>query len=176
MQASDGTGYASNLANRIFEAQNMLEAKPKDSVMQKFDTEFLFNAPEIYVFAACRHIVEQVLTIQGQANAGEISASRYREWVNPLFLQLRGLAGATERFDIVFPVTSDGAFSPYFWYDYRQSLSPKKLKCVHRLQDTYDPAALDYRPAGHWVNYRAAPALDADGLNASQASSDRGSD
>src|SRR5580765_6643548 len=106
----------------------MLEAKPKDSVMQKFDTEFLFNAPEIYIFAACRHIVEQVLAIQGQANAGEISATRYREWVSPLLLQLRGLAEATERFDIVFPVTSDGVFSPYFWrwfnwwYDYRQSL------------------------------------------------------
>ena len=160
----------------------MLEAKPKDSVMQKFDTEFLFNAPEIYIFAACRHIVEQVLAIQGQANAGEISATRYREWVSPLFVQLRGLAGATERFDIVFPVTSDGVFSPYFWrwfnwwYDYRQSLSPKKLERVHRLQDTYDPAALDYRPAGHWVDYRSAPALDANVLNASPASSARGSE
>jgi hypothetical protein len=158
----------------------MLETKTKDSVMQKFDTEFLLNAPEIYIFAACRHIVEQVLAIQVAATAGEISATRYREWVNPLFLQLRGLAGATERFDIVFPVTSEGVFSPFFWrwfnwwYDYRQSLSPKKLERVHRLQDTYDPAALDYRPAGHWVNYRATPALSPNLLNASLASSGRG--
>ena len=150
--------------------------------MQEFDTDFLLNAPEIYIFAACRHIVERILAIQAAATAGEISATRYREWVSPLSFQLRGLAGATERFDIVFPVNSEGVFSPFFWrwfnwwYDYRQSLSPRKLQHVHRLQDTYDPAALDYRPEGHWVNYRAAAALDARGLNASRASSGRGSD
>jgi len=158
---------------------NMLEAQTKDKVMQEFDTEFLLNAPEIYIFAACRHIVERILAIQGAATAGEISPTRYREWVSPLLLQFRGLAEATERFDIVFPVTSEGGFSPFFWrwfnwwYDYRQSLTPKKLERVHRLQDTFDPAALDYRPTGHWLKHRATPILGFNVLNGTQASSGR---
>jgi hypothetical protein len=141
----------------------MLEATTKNLVMQEFDSEFLHSAPEIYIFSACRHIVEQVLAVHALLNCGEIDALRYGERVSPFLAQLRGLAEATQRFDIVLPLASETAFSPFFWrwynwwYDYRQSLTSVELDRVHHLQDTFDRAALDYRPAGHWLRHRATP-------------------
>ena len=187
MQGQNGMGYASKAVSRIFESQPyMLEAKTKDNVMQEFDTEFLLNAPEIYIFSACRHIVEQVLAARGALNTGEMDTSRYGVRLTPLLAQLRGLGAATQRFDIVLPLISETAFSPFFWrwynwwFDYRQSLTSEDLDRVHRLQDAFDPAALEYRPPGHWLGHRATPPLDSKclrpSLNASRASSARASE
>jgi hypothetical protein len=139
----------------------MPEATSESNVMQDFDTEFLMHAPEIYIFSACRHIIELILAAQGSLNAGEIDAARFGERVNPLFTQLQDLADATHRFDIIVPLGLASTWSAFFWrwfnwwYDYRQSLTPEELDRIHRLQDTFDPAALDYRPAGDWLTYRA---------------------
>jgi hypothetical protein len=129
--------------------------------MQEFDTEFLLYAPELYIFSACRHIVELVVAVQAAVNSGEIAASQFDQQVSHLFDQLRGLAQATQRFDILVPVTAETTFSPFFWrwfnwwYDFRQSLTADELDHVHRLQDAFDPGALDYRPPGDWLKHRA---------------------
>lgn len=141
----------------------MLETSIKCNVMQEFDTEFLLNAQEIYIFSACRHILEQLQAVQGAVNAGQSGLSRPPERVNLLINQLRGLAQATERFDIVVPWTPEAGFSPFFWrwfnwwHDYRQSLTRKQLERVHRLQDAFDPAVLKYRPGGDWLRFRETP-------------------
>ena len=149
-------------SSRAFEARLcMSQAIPASKVMQEFDNEFLLNAPEIYIFSACRHIVELI----GAARAA--AGTRRKEWFNErvshLFDQLSSLAQATQRFDIVMPFTPEAGFSPFFWgwynwwLDYRQGLTPDKLDLVHRLQDQFDPAALGYRPSGDWLRYRATP-------------------
>lgn len=159
----------------------MLEATAKSNVIQEFDTEFLLNAQEIYIFSACRHIVEQLKTLQSPSTRQ--SEPRDRERLNSLLLQLRGLAEATERFDIVVPWTPEAGFSPFFWrwfnwwYDYRQGLTPKQLDQVHRLQDALDPSVLKYRPIGHWLRYKETPPAEFDklpsGLSENPASSGR---
>jgi len=139
----------------------MSQASPAANVMQEFDTEFLLHAPEIYIFSACRHIVELLRAAQAPLNSGEIDEPTFAERVGPLFTQLRGLAEATQRFDIIAPFTAEAGFSSFFWrwfnwwYDYRQRLSEEELDPVLRLQQAFDPAALDYRPPGDWLTYRA---------------------
>jgi len=141
----------------------MPEATSESNVMQEFDAEFLMHAPEIHIFSACRHVVELILSAQGELNSGEIDAPEFEERVKPLFTQLGGLAQATHRFDILVPLRPQAGFSSFFWrwfnwwHDYRQSLTTEELDCIHRLQEAWDPAALDYRPAGDWLNYRASP-------------------
>jgi len=135
----------------------MLEANTKCNVMQEFDMEFLLNAQEIYIFSACRHILEQLQAFRASGPAGD------GEQVKQLLHQLRGLAQATERFDIVVPWTPEAGFSPFFWrwfnwwHDYRQSLTRRQLDRVHRLQDALDPSVLTYRPVGDWLKYKETP-------------------
>jgi hypothetical protein len=144
----------------------MSQSTPASNVMQEFDTEFLVDAPEIYIFSACRHVIELVLAAQTAVKAGELDESAFAERVSPLFAQLRGLAQATQRFDIVMPFTPEAGFSPSFWrwfnwwHDYREGLSPKKLQRIHKLQHTSDPDALKYRPPGDWLKYRETPPSD----------------
>ena len=136
---------------------DMPEAILAHESRKQFNTEFLFRAPEIYVFSACSHIVEQVAAAQEAASCGEQDSERARL----LACQLWGLAVATQRFDIIVPWTSKGTFSPFFWRwfnwwnDYREGLTAEELNYVHGLLETFDPAALEYRPPGDWLNHRA---------------------
>ncbi len=140
----------------------MSQTTPASNVMQEFDTEFLLYAPELYIFSACRHVVDLLVAAQKPARS-EARRSGGDERVSRLFSELCSLALATQRFDIVVPVTPEGDFSPFFWrwfnwwYDYRVGLSAEELDLVHRLQDASDPGALDYRPCGDWLHYRATP-------------------
>ncbi len=139
----------------------MPKTAPVPNVMQEFDTEFLLGAPEIYIFSACRHIVDLLVT--SPTGPGARTASRSDERRSRLFAQLCALAEATQRFDIVAPVIAEATFSPFFWrwfnwwHDYRQRLAADELDLVHRLQDAWDPGVLKYRPPGHWLTYRATP-------------------
>ena len=145
----------------------MPEATLASESRKQFDTEFLFRAPEIYVFSACSHVVDQVAIARAEASSGKQGASRCEERARLLAFQLWGLAAATQRFDIIVPLTSEGDFSPYFWRwfnwwtDYREGLSPEELDQVHGLLEAFDPAALEYRPPGDWLNHRSTvpPAL-----------------
>jgi hypothetical protein len=140
----------------------MSQATSASNVMQEFDTEFLLHAPELYIFSACRHIVELLLAEQAAVDSDEMNPSRFEERVRPLLTQLWNLAQATQRFDILVPLTPEAAFSSFFWRwfnwwnDYRQGLSAEDLDRVHRLQDVCDPGALEYRPPGDWLRYRAS--------------------
>ena len=131
--------------------------------MQEFDTEFLFRAPEIYIFSACRHIIELLVAAQAEADSSGTNAAASDKKRSEFFTQLHGLAVATQRFDIVLPFTTERGFSPFFWRwfnwwcDYRKGLSADELDLVHRLQEASDPGALDYRPPGDWLTYRATP-------------------
>jgi hypothetical protein len=139
----------------------MSQAAPASQVMQEFDNEFLLNAPEIYIFSACRHIIELIAT--ARKAAGTHRKDWFNEQVAHLFAQLSALAQASQRFDIVMPFTPESGFSPFFWswynwwHDYREHLTADELDLVHRLQDTFDPAALAYRPPGDWLWYRSTP-------------------
>lgn len=144
----------------------MPEAKLDLTVMEEFDTEFLLHAPEIYIFSACRHVVELFRAAERGASAEETRPPADADRFDRLFAQLIALAQATERFDILVPFTLESSFSPFFWRwfnwwrDYRQGLKPKELDRIHRLQDSGDPAALDYRPTGDWLTYRDTPPLE----------------
>lgn len=139
----------------------MSQVTPASQVMQEFDNEFLLNAPEIYIFSACRHIVE--LIGAARKAAGTQRKDWFNEQVAHLFAQLSALAQASQRFDIVMPFTPESGFSSFFWswynwwHDYRQRLTADELDLVHRLQDTFDSAALAYRPRGDWLWYRSTP-------------------
>ena len=141
----------------------MSQTTPAAKVMQEFDTEFLLHAPEIYIFSACRHILELIVAARASSKSGKKNASASDKQVTHLLSQLRGLAQATERFDIVAPFTPGAGFSLFFWrwynwwYDYRQGLTADELDHVHRLQEAVHPGALGYRPPGHWLTYRATP-------------------
>jgi len=130
--------------------------KPKD-----FDTEFLFRAPEIYVFSACSHVVDLVVAAREAAGAGAEDAAACDERLRVLFSQLWGLAVATQRFDIILPLMSDGTLSPFFWrwfnwwQDYRKALTPEELDQVRGLLENSDPGALEFRPSGDWLTHRA---------------------
>jgi hypothetical protein len=134
------------------------------NVMQEFDTEFLLNAPELYIFAACRHVVELLQSAHFAAKCDEVESSTRNERVGRLLSELQALAQATERFDILVPFTSETGFSKFFWRwynwwnDYREKLTEEELELVHQLQDACDPGALQYRPRGHWLRRRATPA------------------
>jgi hypothetical protein len=141
----------------------MPEATPVADVMQEFDAEFLLGAPEIYIFSACRHILELLGSAEGPASRGTRRAPVSDERRSGLLAQLCGLAEATERFDIVAPLIGEAIFSPFFWrwfnwwHDYRQGMAAQELERVHRLQEAWDLRALKYRPPGHWLRYRATP-------------------
>jgi hypothetical protein len=144
----------------------MSHATLPSEIMQEFDTEFLTRAPEIYIFSACRHIIGLILAARAAVKSGEIDGAGFEERVGPLLIQLKGLAQATDRFGIVVPFTPEAGLSPFFWrwfnwwHDYRQALTAEELDIVHRLQDASDPCALEYRPPGDWLAYRATAALD----------------
>lgn len=141
----------------------MAQTTPASNLMQEFDTEFLLHAPEIYIFSACRHVVDLLVAAQTPARTGGTRRARPEEQVSRLFSELSSLAQATQRFDIVVPVMPEAGFSPFFWrwfnwwHDYRQGLRAEELDLVHRLQEAADPGALDYRPHGDWLSYRATP-------------------
>jgi hypothetical protein len=133
------------------------------NVLEEFDTEFLETAPEIDIFSACRHLLEQVKAAERALKVGEMNGPEFRRRVKALLSEFCKAAQATERFDIVVPYTPEAAFSPFFWRwfnwwnDYRDRLTRDELKKIHRLQATRDRAALRYRPAGHWLKYRDEP-------------------
>jgi hypothetical protein len=138
-------------------------ARPQSLPVEVLDAEFLACAPEIYIFSACLGTVKQVWALEQKLNNHEIDHVTFIQRVSPLFTELWGLAEATQRFGIVVPFTPQIAFSPFFWrwfnwwYDYRESLAPKQLEHIRRLQRNFDPAVLDHRPAGDWLIYRATP-------------------
>jgi hypothetical protein len=142
----------------------MPKAKLESDLMEEFDTEFLRHAPEIYIFSACRHLVELIEAL-GPAAAGEAKSPRDTERLERLLAQLEALANSVERFDIIVPFTPESGFSPFFWrwfnwwWDYRQRLTQEELDEVHQLQDSHDPAVIKFRPRGDWVTYRNTPAL-----------------
>src|SRR5205807_1955444 len=141
----------------------MSEATPESHVIEEFDTEFLLNASEIYIFSASRQVVEQLWTAEQSVKSGELDASAFVERGMRLFGQLSTLAEATGRFGIITPFSPEFGFSPFFWrwfnwwYDYHDGLSPQQLEHIHRLQETHDPAALQYRPYGDWLAYPDNP-------------------
>ena len=166
LQNGNGTAYAATFKRlRILRRSLFMpNAKLESDLMEEFDTEFLLHAPEIYIFSACRHLVELIKAL-GLTAADRTKSSPEAERLNRLLAQLGALAVATERFDIIVPFTPESGFSPFFWrwfnwwWDYRQKLTREELDEVHQLQDCHDPAVIKCRPRGNWVTYRNTPAI-----------------
>jgi len=127
------------------------------------EREFLLHAPEVLLFSACLGIIQKVLTLERTFIAGKINRAAFIRRINILFSQLTRTAEATERFDIVMPVTDFGRFSPAFWRwfnwwdDYRKSLTPMEIDQLERLVRKRAKIVNDHRPAGDWQTYRQTP-------------------
>jgi len=127
------------------------------------EREFLLHAPEVLLFAACLGIIQNVVTLKRKFIARKINRASFIRRINILFSQLMRTAEATERFDIVMPVTDFGRFSPAFWRwfnwwdDYRKSLTPKELDQLERLAQRRARTINDYRPEGDWQTYCQTP-------------------
>ena len=127
------------------------------------EREFLLHAPEVLLFSACLGVIQEVLTLERKFMARKINRAGFIRRINILFSQLMRTAEATERFDIVMPVTHFGQFSPAFWRwfnwwdDYRKSLTPTEIDRLERLAQARAPSINDYRPEGDWQTYSATP-------------------
>ena len=134
------------------------------AVVEK-DREFLLDAPEVVIFSACHGIIQRVLTLEWVFKAGRIDEAEFSHRINNLLWQLTRMAEATQRFDIVLPVTEFGRFSPSFWRwfnwwnDYRKSLTPTKINHLERLAQERATALNHHRPMGDWLRYRQTPAI-----------------
>jgi hypothetical protein len=101
--------------------------------------------------------------LEGAFESGEISESILLEKCKAVLVSLKTTAVATERFDIVVPVTSHGQFSPFFWRwfnwweDYFGGLTVAQIGELERLARERSTAVNEYRPGGHWVTYRHDP-------------------
>ena len=132
------------------------------AVVEK-DREFLLDAPEVVIFSACHGIIQRVLTLEWVFKAGRIDEAEFSHRINTLVWQLTRTAEATQRFDIVMPVTAFGRFSPSFWRwfnwwdDYRRSLTPTEIAQLERLAQARAPAINDHRPKGDWQTCRQTP-------------------
>src|SRR6266404_2668287 len=91
-------------------------AMPKaKQVLTEQVSDLLLNAPEVSVFMTCCGLVNELRGLQRAFESGEINESILLEKSKGALAALRTGVAATERFDIVAPVASDGQFSPFFW-------------------------------------------------------------
>src|SRR5690242_9710913 len=93
----------------------MPEAKHELKVPAEHGSDFLLNAPEVSVFMNCCVLVNQMRGLERAFENGEIIGSALREKSRDVLTALTTAVGATERFNIVMPVTSSDEFSSFFW-------------------------------------------------------------
>lgn len=137
--------------------------KAKSQVEQ--DQEFLLEAPEICIFLVCLGIITELGLLERTFKTGGLRRVEFLDRLNAELARLTKIVEAMERFDIVLPVMDYGRFSPFFWrwfnwwHDYIKGLTPTQLGHVHRWARNRLPAVSQYRPPGHWLRYRHAPAF-----------------
>ena len=141
----------------------MPKAKNHSQVPTEQVTELLLDAPEVSVFMTCGGLVNELRGLERTFERGEINESILLEKSKAVLAALRTAVLATERFDIVSPVTSDGQFSPFFWRwfnwweDYFKGLTVTQIGELERLARERLAIVNDHRPTGHWIHYADDP-------------------
>src|SRR5882724_9647643 len=92
----------------------MPKGKPKLKVPAEQGSDFLRNAPEVSVFMNCCVLVNEMRGLERAFENGEIIESALIQKSKDILAALTTAVRATERFNIVIPVTSFGGFSPFF--------------------------------------------------------------
>ena len=122
--------------------------------------EFLQRAPEIAVFGVCCVMVDELRDLQRACNGGTLPMNGFLDKSNAVLGQFVQTAAATERFGVVMPVIEYGRFSPFFWRwynwwdDYFKALTPGQVNEIETLARGGVAGANNFRPAGHWIEYR----------------------
>jgi hypothetical protein len=143
----------------------MPKTKAKTKVWAQQEKGFLLEAPEVSIFLACLSVVNELRRLAAGYESGEVTRIAFSRRSSVLVGELSDLVGATERFDIVWPVLEFGRFSPFFWRwfnwwnDYLQELTPRQLSLLERTARASGCVCSAHRPKEHWVRYRSAPAF-----------------
>jgi hypothetical protein len=138
----------------------MPKAKHQSKVQAENGDELLLDAPEVYVFMTCYGLVNELRCLQRSFENGEINESILLEKSKTVLAALRTAVAATERFDIVTPVTGDGQFSAFFWRwfswweEYFQRLTVTQIGELERMARERLAIVDNHRPTGHWMDYR----------------------
>jgi len=125
--------------------------------------DFLVNAPEVTVFMTCCAMVNELRALERAFRVGEIAESPFLERYGRVLGQLSGAVAATERFDLVLPVTEERQFSSSFWRwynwwnDYFKTLTPMQIGEIGRLARERVPDVDERRPDGRWWEYTDTP-------------------
>jgi hypothetical protein len=141
----------------------MPKAKHKLKVPAEQGSDFLRNAPEVSVFMNCCVLVNEMRGLERAFESGEIIESALIQKSKDILAALTTAVRATERFNIVIPVTSFGEFSPFFWRwfdwweDYFKGLTLRQIAEIETLARARSPDVDGYKPSGHWVSYRHDP-------------------
>jgi len=124
------------------------------------ESDLLVNAPEVSVFMTCCGLVNELRGQQRAFESDEINESILLERSKVVLAALRTAVAATERFDIVAPVSRDGQFSPFFWRwfswweDYFKGLTVTQIGELERRARERVSIVGDHTPSGHWMDYR----------------------
>src|SRR6185369_10095869 len=116
----------------------MPKTKAKTKVWAQQEKGFLLEAPEVSIFLACLSVVNELRRLAEGYESGEVTRIAFSRRSSVLVGELSDLVGATERFDIVWPVLEFGRFSPFFWRwfnwwnDYLQELTPRQISLLER--------------------------------------------
>src|SRR5437868_4236615 len=130
----------------------MQKTNEQHKLLLKKPGEFLARAPEIAIFGVCCVMVDELRDLQYAFSRGELTFRVFLEKSNTVLLQFAHTAAATERFEVIAPVTNSVHFSPFFWRwfnwwdDYFRSLTPAQISEIEALARERLPAANDYRP------------------------------
>ncbi len=143
----------------------MPKTKLKPTLKPGRNPDFLLQAPEVSIFLACLASVNELRFLASGYETGEVTRIDFSRESSGLVAELNELASATERFDIVCPVSEFGQFSPFFWrwfnwwHDYLQELRPRQVSHLEKLARESGSALRAYRPKDSWVRYRHTPAF-----------------
>lgn len=145
-------------------AHDMPKTKVKSKFKVETDETFLEESPELSIFLACVSAVNELRTLAGAYETGELSRIAFSRHSTSVVAELSELALATERFDVVCPVMEFGRFSPFFWrwfnwwHDFLKDLSPRQVGYLERAALAGSTSSA-HRPKDHWVKYRHTPAF-----------------
>lgn len=109
-------------------------------------------------------MINELRGLERSLATGEINSNAFQAKSKTLLIRLAEAAEATQRFDVVWPVMSEGRFSPYFWRwfnwwdDYLKGLTPSRVAELERDARERGSLIEDLRPKGHWVRYRSTAA------------------
>lgn len=143
----------------------MPKTKIKSKSKLELGTRFLAAAPEVSIFLACAAAVNKLRALATAYDSGELTRIAFSRRSTGIVADLSELASATERFDIVCPLTEFGRFSPFFWrwynwwHDFVADFTPRQINQLVLVTQESRPCRTATRPNADWLCYRQTPAF-----------------